>query len=236
MKMGYPPGMDAPNLLRKVALRTALMLLCAPGTLAQGVPDFDGAVAGAGVEPRVAFEQSGQVKPPKAPATLRYDETCILRAAARKMGVTLRADVPAPRVYLGSRTLLSQFQDAVELQWHMRPETFINVYLFERNEIYLNDDAALYGRHGRALDDSLAHKFAHYVQVRYQGADPEADAGATWRTGRWPSSSGSARTTSSVRGPAREAQALRPDAVPGHRSGSAGPLLALVSRLRTRTR
>lgn len=36
------------------------------------------------------------------------------------------------------------------------------------NEIYLSDDAAYYKRRNRTLDDSLAHEFVHYIQVRYR--------------------------------------------------------------------
>jgi hypothetical protein len=46
-----------------------------------------------------------------------------------------------------------------------------NVYVVARNEIYLSDDAGYYRRLRRTLDESLAHEFAHYLQVRYFGAN-----------------------------------------------------------------
>jgi hypothetical protein len=45
------------------------------------------------------------------------------------------------------------------------------VYVVARNEIYLTDDARYYRRLRRTLDESLAHEFAHYIQVRYLGAN-----------------------------------------------------------------
>jgi len=42
---------------------------------------------------------------------------------------------------------------------------FANVYVMARNEIYLMDDAGYYRRIRRTLDESLAHEFAHYLQV-----------------------------------------------------------------------
>ena len=40
-----------------------------------------------------------------------------------------------------------------------------------RNEIYLADDPAYYRRLRRTLDESLAHEYAHYLQVRYFAAN-----------------------------------------------------------------
>lgn len=51
----------------------------------------------------------------------------------------------------------------------------MNMYVVKTDEIYLNDSASSYGRHGRIIDDSLAHEYAHYVQVVYEGADREND-------------------------------------------------------------
>lgn len=102
--------------------------------------------------------------------TLRYEPRFILEAVARTMNVELRADEPLPEIHLESRTPLARFQDAVAPQWNFRPPKFANVYVVARNEIYLTDDPGYYRRLRRTLDESLAHEFTHYLQVRYQGA------------------------------------------------------------------
>jgi len=106
-----------------------------------------------------------------APMRLRRDPQQILEAVARRMNVTLRADVALPRIYFESTTPLEQFQDAIAPQWHFRPPLFANAYVAERNEIYLMDDPAYYRRMRRTLDESLAHEFAHYLQVNYFAAN-----------------------------------------------------------------
>ena len=111
------------------------------------------------------WAQSGQR------VTLEFDPRYILESVARQMKVTLRPDEPLPIVYLESTTPLSQFQDAVAPQWRFRPPLFANVYVIARNEIYLSDDAGYYRRIRRTLDESLAHEFTHYIQVRYFGAN-----------------------------------------------------------------
>lgn len=103
--------------------------------------------------------------------TLRYEPRFILEAVARSMNVQLRADEPLPRIHFESRTPLQRFQDAVAPQWKFRPPKFANVYVVASNEIYLTDDPGYYRRLRRTLDESLAHEFTHYLQVRYQGAN-----------------------------------------------------------------
>lgn len=110
-----------------------------------------------------------------APVTLRLDPYVILQQVARQMNVTLRPDVPLPKIFLESRTPLRQFQQAITPQWKFSPHVFANAYAAERNEIYLSDDARYYKKRNRTLDDSLAHEFVHYIQVRYRNetlADP----------------------------------------------------------------
>ena len=106
-----------------------------------------------------------------APIRLQHDPRYILESVAQRMNVTLRADEPLPRIHLESSTPLAQFQDAVVSQWRFRPPKFANVYVVASNEIYLIDDPAYYRRMNRTLDESLAHEFAHYLQVRYFAAD-----------------------------------------------------------------
>jgi hypothetical protein len=136
--------------------------------------DFDAAVSQASVSLRKDFDQAAAKKaaakkPARSPATLRYEPLCILRAVARQMNVKLRAEVPLPSVHFESRTDLRSFQDAVEPQWGQRPPQVMNVFVVARNEVYLIDDASYYERMKRAIDDSLAHEFVHYLQVRYKG-------------------------------------------------------------------
>lgn len=106
-----------------------------------------------------------------APVTLRLDPYVILHQVARQMNVTLRPDVPLPKIFLESNTPLRQFQEAISPQWKFRPHVFANAYAAERNEIYLSDDARYYKKRNRTLDDSLAHEFVHYIQVRYRNDD-----------------------------------------------------------------
>jgi hypothetical protein len=103
--------------------------------------------------------------------TLRMDPRLILEAVARQMNVTLDPDEPLPAIHLESAVPLQQFQDAVVAQWNFRPPKVANVYVIARNEIYLSDDSGYYQRVRRTLDESLAHEFAHYLQVRYFRAD-----------------------------------------------------------------
>jgi hypothetical protein len=117
--------------------------------------------------PAIAGE-TGRAAPP---AKLRFDPQFILAEVARRMNVTLRPEIPVPAVFFESTTSLRQFQDAIVVQWRFRPHVFANAYSAARNEIYLIDESAYYARAGRTLDDSLAHEFAHYLQVRYLNAD-----------------------------------------------------------------
>jgi len=105
------------------------------------------------------------------PVRLLEEPQVILARVAQQMNVQLHADEPLPGVFLESRTPLAQFQDAVQKQWRHRPARFANVYVTERNEIYLSDDPSYYRRMQRTLDESLAHEFTHYLQARYLGYD-----------------------------------------------------------------
>jgi len=111
----------------------------------------------------------------KSPATLRYSPECILKSVAQMMGQKYRPDIPMPKIFLESDITLDQFQDAVEEQWGQRPDNITNVYVWKRNEIYLLDDPVYYASYKRAIDDSLAHEFVHYIQDRYRGWDLSTD-------------------------------------------------------------
>ena len=111
-----------------------------------------------------------------ATVTLRLDPYVILQQVARQMNIKLRPDVPLPKIFLESSTPLRQFQQAIASQWKFRPHVFANAYAAERNEIYLSDDARYYKKRNRTLDDSLAHEFVHYIQVRYRNNDLADDS------------------------------------------------------------
>jgi hypothetical protein len=108
---------------------------------------------------------------PVQPVRLQFDPAYILQAVAARMNVTLRPEIPVPTILLQSRTPLARFQDAIAVQWKFRPHVYTNAYVVARNEIYLMDDPAYYTRINRTLDESLAHEFAHYIQVHYLNAD-----------------------------------------------------------------
>ena len=105
------------------------------------------------------------------PRALRLDPRATLQIVARRMGVELDPRIPAPTIRFESVTSLERFQDATEQQWGFRPGRFVNVFVSEKNEIYLIDDPAYYAATGRTIDESLAHELVHYVQARYGRAN-----------------------------------------------------------------
>lgn len=121
------------------------------------------------------------------PLRLRLDPGFVLARVAERLGVRLDPAIAPPAVHLESATSLAQFRAVIAAQWGFRPHVFGNAYAIARNEIYLIDEPGYYARLGRSLDESLAHELAHYVQVRYLGADlavpsweDEAIAVQTW--------------------------------------------------------
>jgi hypothetical protein len=102
-------------------------------------------------------------------AELSHEPMFILHTVAAKMRITLKDDVPLPKLYYASVVQLGQFLVAVKTQGNIETDKVLNVYIVRNNEIYLNDSAEYYGMYGRTLDDSLAHEFVHYLQVKYHG-------------------------------------------------------------------
>lgn len=99
-----------------------------------------------------------------------YKPDCVLAAVAGKKGVTLDAARPAPMVLYGSKVPLARFLEASKEQLGgFVPDRVMNMYTVKTNEIYLSDAASTYGRHGRIIDDSLAHEYTHFLQVVYDG-------------------------------------------------------------------
>jgi hypothetical protein len=121
----------------------------------------------------VALLPAADAGEPVQPIRLQFDPAHILQAVAHRMNVTLRPEIPLPTILLQSRTPLARFQNAIAVQWKFRPPVYSNAYVVARNEIYLMDDPSYYVRINRTLDESLAHEFAHYIQVHYQNADLE---------------------------------------------------------------
>jgi hypothetical protein len=119
----------------------------------------------------------------------RYEEKCIFHAVASKMRIVISEERPAPGVYYASDIRVSRFAEAIQEQWGMTADRISNVYVVKTNEIYLADKAVYYAAHNRSIDDSLAHEYAHYFQVTYQGytledmddtAESQAVAVQTW--------------------------------------------------------
>lgn len=122
-----------------------------------------------------------------APVRLRYEPRCILQAVAtminedigRHRGPAVSAAILAaardpgvPVLRVESATPLVEFLTAVRPQ-DPSVDRFSNFYAVGANKIYLIDEAAYYARFAnssrRSMDDSLAHEFVHYLQVRYLG-------------------------------------------------------------------
>ncbi|MDD5628148.1 MAG: hypothetical protein PHU21_03725, partial [Elusimicrobia bacterium] len=137
-----------------------LLLALASPAPAQQLPDLSS----------VQAQLSAAVKaaPIKSYTQPRHDLQCTFAGVLSIMGVAARPELPMPPLYLQDKTPLKQFQDAVEPQWQMRPEMFLNVYVAARNEIYVLNEAEYYQRVGRFVDDSIAHELVHYVQVMYK--------------------------------------------------------------------
>lgn len=122
-----------------------------------------------------------------APVRLRHEPRCILQAVAvminedigRHRGPAVSAAILAaardpgvPAVRVESATPLAEFLAAVKPQ-DPSVDRFSNFYAVGANKIYLIDEAAYYARFARSsrrsMEDSLAHEFVHYLQVRYLG-------------------------------------------------------------------
>ncbi len=130
----------------------------------------------------------------------RWEPRCILHAVAVDMADVigryrgpefegrLRAAASAqdlPKVRPQSLTPIQEFRDALARQYaegrsgavQLRPETaeFTNMYALASNELFVIDEAGFYERlgGGRSIEDSLAHEYVHYIQVRYYGYSAE---------------------------------------------------------------
>jgi hypothetical protein len=110
------------------------------------------------------------------PARPIFPEACILQAVADHMGLQLKPEIPVAPVHYASATTLEYFRNATRANFgDMIPNMIANMYAFATNEIFLMDDAAYYLRVQRKIDDSLAHEYTHYLQVKYQNWDVAHD-------------------------------------------------------------
>ncbi|MFZ3230618.1 MAG: hypothetical protein WA160_10475 [Pseudobdellovibrio sp.] len=116
-------------------------------------------------------------KPPtQPPVQLQFSVQFILEQVLSKKNMAFKPDVKTPAIYMSSVVPLRQFQDAIEPQWGLRPDSIINAFIILKNEIYLLDEAAYYKKNNRCIDDSLAHELTHYIQSQYQGFDLNDDS------------------------------------------------------------
>jgi hypothetical protein len=135
-------------------------LLTVPAS-AQQLPDLSAVQA--------QLSAAAKASPIKNYVQPKYDLQCIFTGVLAIMDKQAKADIPMPALYLENRTPLKQFQDAVEPQWGMRPDVFLNVYAADQNAVYVMNEAEYYRKLGRFVDDSIAHELVHYVQVKYKG-------------------------------------------------------------------
>lgn len=111
-----------------------------------------------------------------APAKIAYKPDCVLAAVAARKGVTLDPARKPPMVLFASMIPVSRYREAAKEQLGgMEVDTVLNMYVVKTDEIYIQDAASNYGRHGRTIDDSVAHEFGHYLQVVYGKADMAND-------------------------------------------------------------
>lgn len=116
-----------------------------------------------------------EISTPSRTAKLQRDPQFILQTVAEHMGITIRPEVPLPKVLLESKTPLARLQAVAERQWGFRPRAFVSVFAPNTNEIYLIDDAAEHEERGSTLDDALAHEFVHYLQETYRKTVRQTD-------------------------------------------------------------
>ena len=161
------PRRDGYNLTMKLPTGGMLPLAALSFFAFAGPSAAEGHLIQAAAEAREDIRQAREAR--EATARLCYAPGEILAAVAGEMGMTLRRDVKLPAILMSSETPLKRFQDAVERQWSIRPEQILNAYAVSTNEIYLLDEPGYYVRLRRSIDDSLAHEYVHFIQVRYKG-------------------------------------------------------------------
>ena len=98
--------------------------------------------------------------PGLAPAE-RYDAEieAVFQAVAHIMGITIREEIPRPRILVGKEVDPAMFSRYAGFDTGGK---IFSAYFPEPNLIVLH----------RQQRHTLAHEFAHYFQVKYQGYDP----------------------------------------------------------------
>lgn len=119
----------------------------------------------------ISFAWINSLSAETKPSVLKYTPEFILQEVLFLKHLSFDATKALPEIKVESQTSILDFQNAVEPQWHMRPDSFSNVYIIRQNIIYVSDEEAYYEKVQRCMDDSLAHEMTHYVQVLYQGVD-----------------------------------------------------------------
>jgi hypothetical protein len=107
----------------------------------------------------------------KKPASLKYSLEFLLDKVLEIKHFPKNNSIPLPKLFVESKTPLTQFQEAIEPQWGFKPDVFSNAFAIHKNEIYITDDAAYYKKHDRCIDDSVVHELVHYYQTKYRGWD-----------------------------------------------------------------
>lgn len=101
-------------------------------------------------------------------AELKYSKTFIFSEVLRLMDIKPNLQIERPQIILQQNATLKEFQQDVIPQWGFPPDSITNVYIFLKNKIYLMDEKSYYQSMQRCIDDSLAHEYVHFVQVKYQ--------------------------------------------------------------------
>lgn len=101
-------------------------------------------------------------------AELKHSENFIFSEVLRLMNITPNSQIEMPKIILQHKASLKEFQQDVLPQWGFLPDSITNVYIFLKNKIYLLDEKNYYQSMQRCIDDSLAHEYVHFVQVKYQ--------------------------------------------------------------------
>lgn len=126
---------------------------------------------------------SGRAAAPEETAKPAFRPECVLAAVAARKGVRLDPARRPPMVLFASLIPLARYREAAKEQLGgLEVDQVLNMYVVKTDEIFISDAARNYGRHGRTIDDSIAHEFGHYLQVVYDGADLADDVNDSLET------------------------------------------------------
>lgn len=103
------------------------------------------------------------------------EQRCILELIAQKKNISLNSQIVVPKIIYASESNLKSFNADVFPQWGVSADEISNVYVIAKDIIYIIDDADYYKKHVRFIEDSIAHEYVHYLQVKYQNTNILAD-------------------------------------------------------------